>query len=393
MYIKALPAELLRKVLRHSVHITGLLDTDWFASQGPGQPGCVWTGWPTVTDLITLSPLSMKTRMSIILVCQLWHRIGMEFLYECVRIRRQEDIPTLLAMFKVQVGQPPHAQKGWWTKRVEVAIMVDRIHEVHLLSRLLKCYYNVQILSAPWRSFRPDGNPFYPLIPTIIHQFRHSLRRMPLTIDHTSLLDTHTDWLQAISFQSLEIDITSPSSNSSIIDDGPNPTTIFATVTTLTLTLDAFNEEQIPWHFPQLQRLSLVTTGSNVYSFLRPFLYNHAATLIILHIASADVVKDLSPALVPCVSLKELSLDHVELDRLSPTFILPNVERLRIHVLPASNRIQKLAQSLDDALSGGILPNLREVQVGGTYDRANTSHIAILRLNCTKHCIELRLIN
>lgn len=387
-----LPIELWRKIFRDSVHIPGLLDTEWNPDHmGMNQPNSelVWTGWPSVKELSSRSQNGMRTRTSIVLVSRLWQEMGKEFLYECITIHRREDLSTLLTAFKSDSDADPRRRRGWWPKRVEVSAELKTGPDNMALQQFLICCANVQILSTPLGASR--GNPFRPLLPTISQHFRHSLRRIPLTIDHVPAIEAQCDWLSAIPFQSLEVDVGSSSGAPTGHSHQALLSSPFHNVTTLALTLHAFADERIQWHFPRLQHMSLTTTGFNHYDFLIPFLVTHAETLTSMHIVSADVIGDLSEVLATSVNLRNLALDHVEFKDLSPSVVLLKIEFLCIHVLPTLRSISGFASALESMLSAGALPSLRHLQVTGIDDRENSEGIAPLRSFCTTHQVEFHL--
>ena len=171
-----LPPEVWRRILQEATLPPGGLITSW--NHSPAER--LFQGWEEIDH----NDPTIETKLSIVLVCKGWFAIGIEFLYQWIRIPEPERAMALLEVLQASPGHSSTSESarqpglGWWVKRIDVAAwMVEDNKLEHLLVFLKQCFHVEMLCFIP--PFGPiSGDHDLGLTYLLAARFHHSLRHI-----------------------------------------------------------------------------------------------------------------------------------------------------------------------------------------------------------------------
>ncbi|KAJ7149790.1 hypothetical protein C8R43DRAFT_499868 [Mycena crocata] len=177
-----LPYEILLIVFRYALPPAWLLSGD--ASLLPPFPQSIWS-------------VDLRTKLSIVAVCKIWHQLGLKLFYESVTLRRIGQIPAFLRTLEEREGL------GAFVRRLEIGCFVPTgyaaLHDCDTTKILLLCPRlshfafnppsNIPLGSCPIpdivasiTSFEWSGNVDYWLVLPSLLRLAPTLRSLALTL-------------------------------------------------------------------------------------------------------------------------------------------------------------------------------------------------------------------
>ena len=195
MPLESLPTEVWRSVIREATIPPGGIVTSW--QHSPSRIQKLFRGW----EDIELEDPEIQTKLSIVLVCQRWHALGIEFLYEWIRLKSTDQATALADVLRHSlIGtsanvatrgsettssevSPKPKTYGWWVRRVDVAAELVEPDGMEVLYALLTQCLQVEIIihTPPYARIILDDHD-RGLTDIQVVRFQHSLRHLRLQL-------------------------------------------------------------------------------------------------------------------------------------------------------------------------------------------------------------------
>ncbi|KAG5634904.1 hypothetical protein H0H81_000364 [Sphagnurus paluster] len=347
-----LPPELWYTILREATWVPYIMDPDHRLEFSPTFIG----------EQRRLFRQSLVTKRYLVRVCKTWNRWANEFLYECIYLGRCRSLPALLNTLTKSHHERPgsHADpsRGWWTKRLDIAIRHDRaMDEIAPISKMFNYLPNLDIINI--KGF------FSWILPELKKSCGPSLR----VFKWCEAITIHEEWhnflFQLTNLRMLHCPFSQP--------EKPTPTNF--TFPHLE-SIYAVSPRDIPnAEYPSLRHLII---GGSTTDQWHPFLERQGAKLeviqLVLHLITLSQI-DLTTITTACPNLVRLDLStdrwslftHISWDLVAPASI--RILGLQSRAKQSNSRgYTALFSTLEKMICGSKLEYIQLIDRGNATD-------------------------
>lgn len=359
--VHSLPPELWREILRDATHVPFLLETEW--RYNPDD--CLWAGWeplnpelnPEIREEITSSN---TTKRAIVSVCRAWKEIGLEYLYESIDIPIDVDRLVHLVDIMRQSVSDSYAGHGWWTKRIGWNGRELGSESLGTVTSLFELCHHVQILVLVANTI--PASMRVTLAHMIQSRFPHSLRRFEILTHNQEELNTavrYADTLPNVHLTALSL-----TARTSVPDHPFHPH--FENISTFTIYLPgSVNDLPNQWYLPNLRHLTIDNFNQEDVPALLPFVQRHHQTLTYLHLLPTNRECEIPFLCHQAPNIRSLTFPFNHLRHLrglaerdqgkGPNF--SGVTHIGI-IKPGEMEYMSIGSAMEDLLRMGMFPDL-----------------------------------
>jgi hypothetical protein len=309
----SLPSEIWRRIFRIATDFPGFLDTS------PLPPALDERRAWTIRHTHPLIGDHMRTKVALVLVCKLWWRVAVEFLYEYVYIAQGEVLTSVINALKKDISTVQQFNRawgtesrplGWFIKRLELNLSGQRFTNTldnEELDTLVRLCDDVQVLDIRESSVNSLTGRVPPVVTSKAQHLRYlqmewytdeeshciPLLREIATIGHIQVLTLLFRWSSTFPFDSLQL---------------PQLHTLQLTVTGWDWT-GLIIGQIAGWDLPQLRSLTLYMARERTPpSILERFFVAHGPRLTTLETKAMDMA--LSEIVLHCPSIEDFRFSY-----------------------------------------------------------------------------------
>jgi hypothetical protein len=139
-----LPPEIWTEILIYATNVPFALDTDVVDPFEPGPKP------PNLAKMHSALRYSLATKWAFILVCKLFHDIGLPFLYQSLLIVRWSSVKSLRnVLAQSSSKQGPSSNLGQWTRRFDFWTTLLFAEHIDDLAEIFRYMPRLEIVTAP----------------------------------------------------------------------------------------------------------------------------------------------------------------------------------------------------------------------------------------------------